>query len=223
MRYRRLGRTDLMVSELGLEVRATLGAGSLAEGEDDAAAALRAAIDGGVTLFTWDVSDAAEDVEPLVIRAAGVDRGRLTLLAVLDFLPPPEAIGPQVEAIASRLAEGEGGGGNGNVPGYLDVIAFPGVPDAAQIEALEAVRRRGTARFVAVAADGDAGLPADLPAGVDVLVLGGAPSSVHATAGVVARARLTDAPALLADRAISSVVTSAADAGEVAGLLVHSY
>jgi len=197
VRYRRLGSTELMVSELGLEVRALLD-----DGEEAAEAALRSAIDDGVTVFAWDVSDALEDVEPLIVRAAGVDRGRLTLVAVLDVLPPPEAIGPQVEAIATRLDEP-------TAEGYLDVIAFPAIPDAAQLDALAEVRARGIVRFVGYAADTDVEAPAELPTGVDVLVLGGAPASGREGIGVIARTDPSEAPTLLEGRAVSSVVTSA--------------
>jgi len=210
VRYRRLGQTEQMVSEVGLDVRAILaGSGDAAE------AALRSAIDHGITLFTWDVSDAAEDVEALIIRAAGVDRGRLLLVAVLDFLPKPEDIGPQVEAIASRLDEA-------SADGYLDVIAFPGLPDAAQLEALAEVRRRGVARFVAYAGEGDRELPAALPTGVDLLLLGGAPGSDREV-GVIVRAEATEAPALLAGRAVAAVVAPTPDVESLTRLLVTSY
>lgn len=211
MRYRRLGQTDLMVSELGLEVRAALDGG-----EDAAQAVLRAAMDGGVTVFAWDVSDATEDVEPLIARTAEVDRGRLTLVAVLDHLPEPEAIGPQVEAIASRLAEP-------GAEGYVDVIALPGVPDAAQLAALDEVRRRGIARFVAYAGDHDAEVPAPTPAGLDALVLNGAGSSDRDGVGVIARVRPGEAPGLLEGRAVSCVVTTALDLSEVSRLLLPAY
>lgn len=197
-----------MVSEVGLEVRAALEAG-----EEAAEATLRAAIDAGVTVFAWDVSDVSEDVEPLVIRAAGVDRGRLTLVAVLDILPAPQDIGPQVEAIATRLDES-------TAEGYLDVIAFPRVPDAAQLSALAEVRRRGIARFVGYAADTDAVAPAELPAGLDVLVLGGTPASDRVDVGVIGRAGLEEVAALLVGRAVSSVVTNAASEGELSRLLI---
>ena len=210
MRYRRLGTTDLMVSEVGVEVRALLEGG-----EEAAAAALRAAIDGGVTVFAWDVSDSTEDVEPLLARAAGVDRGRLTLIAVLDVLPPAEQIGPQVDAIAARLAEG-------GADGYLDIVAFPDLPDAAQLAALQEVRARGVAHHVGYAGEGDT-LPADLPPGVDVLVLGGAPSGERDGVGVIARAKLGEASALLEGGVFASVVTPALDASEVSKLLVPSY
>lgn len=208
MRYRRLGQTELMVSELGLEVRATLAAG-----EEQAEATLRAAIDAGVTVFAWDVSDATEDVEPLVIRAAGVDRGRLSLLAVLDALPPADEIGPQAEAIASRLSDPEGSG-------YVDILGVPAVPDAAQAAALDEVRRRGIARFIALVGRDDSGWPKPPGAGIDVAVLSGAPSSDAGGIGVIARARVRDVPALVEGGHVQSTVTGVADASELARLLL---
>lgn len=209
MRYRRLGRTELMVSEVGLEVRATL-----AQGAEAAAAALRSAIDGGITVFTWDVSDAAEDVEHLLAHTAGLDRGRLTLVAILDQLPPPEELGPQVEAIAARLGETD--------PGYLDVIALPGVPDAKQLEALEDVRRRGLARFVGFSGGSDAELPSPLPPAIDVLLLRGAPSTARDGGAVIARASQSEAAALLAGGTVACVAMPAVDIDEVSRLLIST-
>jgi hypothetical protein len=136
VRYRRLGETDLMVSELGLDVRPL-------EGVDEAIAieTLRAAILSGITVFAWDVSDAATDLEPLVALAAGVDRGRLTAVAVLDHVPEPDAIGPQIEAIASRLADGEGS------EGRVEIMAFPGELGTAQLAAFEDAQARGIVGF----------------------------------------------------------------------------
>ncbi len=207
MRYRRLGDTEQMVSEVGLEVRSTL------EGGDEAAeAVIRGAIDAGVTVFAWDVSDAAEDVEPLIIRAAGVDRGRLTLIATLDVLPTPDAIGPQAEAIAARLAEP-------GAEGYLDVLVLPGLPDDAQQAALREVRARGIVHFVGHVAESDADLPMPTPEGLDVLVLGGAPRSDRAAVGILARADGAEAAALLEGGRVASVITSAVDASALARLL----
>lgn len=139
MRYRRLGETDLMVSEVGLDVRALEGVD-----EEIAIATLRAAILAGVTVLTWDVSDAATDLEPLIARAAGVDRGRLTAVAILDSVPEPEAIGPQVEAIAARLASGG--------EGLVEIVAFPGDLDDQRLLAFQEARARGIVRFAGRAA-----------------------------------------------------------------------
>lgn len=198
-----------MVSEVGLEVRATL-----AQGAEAAAAALRTAIDGGITVFTWDVSDAAEDIEPLLARTAGLDRGRLTFVAVLDYLPPPDELGPQVEAIAARLGEADAG--------YLDVIALPEVPDAAQVEALEDIRRRGLARFVAYSGESDAELASPLPPAIDVLLLRGAPSTARDGVAVIARASQGEAAALVAGGSIACVTLPAVDIGEVSRLLISN-
>lgn len=210
MRYRRLGDTEQMVSEVGLDVHSVLG-----DGDEAAEGVIRSAIAAGVTVFAWDVSDATEDVEPLLIRAAGVDRGRLTLVATLDILPAPDAMGPQAEAIASRLAEP-------GAEGYLDVLVLPGLPDAAQQAALREVRARGVIRFVGYAAEGDAEVAARTPDGLDVLVLGGAPRSDRPGVGVLARADGTEAAALLEGGRVASVITSAVDATALARLLAVS-
>ena len=138
MRYRRLGETDLMVSEVGLDARVLL-----RSDPETAAATVRAAIALGVTVAAWSVSDATEDIEPLLARAAGTDRGRLTLIAVLDHVPAPEAIGPQVEAIAGRLESA------------VDIVAFPGPIDDARRAAFEEARRQGSALLAATARDGE--------------------------------------------------------------------
>lgn len=210
MRYRRLGDTEQMVSEVGLDVRSVL-----RDGGEAAEGVIRSAIDAGVTVFAWDVSDAAEDVEPLLVRAAGVDRGRLTLVATLDILPAPDAMGPQAEAIASRLAEP-------GAEGYLDVLVLPGLPDAAQQDALREVRARGVIRFVGYAAEGDAEMPAATAGGLDVLLLGGAPRSDRPGVGVLARADGTEAAALLEGGRVASVITSAVDATALARLVAVS-
>ena len=207
MRYRRLGDTEQMVSEVGLDVRS-----ALAGGDEAAEVMIRRAIDAGVTVFAWDVSDAAEDLEPLLVRAAGVDRGRLTLVATLDILPAPEAMGPQAEAIASRLAEP-------GAEGYLDVLVLPGLPDAAQQTALDEVRARGVIRFVGHAAEGDAEVATPTPDGLDVLVLSGAPRSDRPGVGVLARADGAGAAALIEGGRVASVITSAVDATTLARLL----
>lgn len=146
VRYRRLGATELMVSEIALDARALRSS----EGQDEATAeaTVRAAIALGVTVFTWTVSDASEDIEPLLAAGAGVDRGRLTLVARLDIVPSAADLGPQVEAIASRLGT------------PVDIVAFPGDLDAPAQAAFEEARERGLVRFAAV----DAGDSIEVPA-----------------------------------------------------------
>ena len=135
MRYRRLGETELMVSEVGLDVRALDGMD-----EESAASVIRAAITSGITVMAWDVSDGVNDLEPLLARAAGLERGRLTLVAMLDHVPPPENVGPQVGAITSRLGEGAS-------EGFVDIVTFPGEITEGHLAAFEELRSRGRARF----------------------------------------------------------------------------
>jgi len=144
VRYRRLGSTELMVSEIGLDARALLAAG-----EDTAEVTIRAAIALGVTVLAWTVSDASEDVEPLIARAAGVDLGRLTLVARLDLVPAPEDVGPQVEAVASRLGSG------------VTLAAFPGALGPEAHAAFEEARERDVVRFAAL----DSGATIEVPDG----------------------------------------------------------
>ncbi len=177
MRYRRLGDTDLMVSEVGLDARALR-----RSDPETAAATLRAAIALGITVVAWEVSDALEDLEPLLTEAAALERGRLTLVALLDHVPAPEAMGPQAEAIASRLGS------------ELDVLALPGVVDAAQRDALTEVQSRGIARLAGTY-DG---------AGIEVL------------AGRIAfAAEPAEVPARLAQPGVGCVLLPVATPGEL--------
>ena len=210
MAYRRLGTTDVVVSEAGIDVRAALPGGFEAAEET-----LRAAIDAGITVFAWDVSDTLEDVEPLIARASGVNRGRLTLVAVLDVMPSAQEMGPQIEAVAARL-EADG------AEGFVDVIALPALPDAAQAAALQESRERGIVRFVGVAPHGSARSPVPLPTGIDLWVLDGVPVIDHRGAGVIARVPAGEAPALIHAGLVSSVVAPVASPVEVRQLLVAS-
>ncbi len=136
MRYRRLGSTGWMISEVGLDARALLQSDA-----ETAAATIRAAIALGITAMAWSVSDATEDIEPLIAKAAGSDRGRLTLIALLDHVPSAEAVGPQVEAISSRLGSA------------VDIVAFPGALGDAERAAFEEARGRGSVRLAATTED----------------------------------------------------------------------
>lgn len=153
MRYRRLGRTELMVSEVGLDADALRDAG-----HDEAVAVVRAALASGVTLVTWSVADSLEDIEPWLAEGARSEIGRFTLIPRLDVLPSPEAIGPQVEAVAARLGVES-----------LPVAAFPEVPVGDAAAALAEVRERGVVRFAGYA--GTAPLQPAQAAAVDVVVM----------------------------------------------------
>ncbi len=136
MRYRRLGRTEAIVSEIGITARAWQDLPL--EQATEAAAATFAA---GVSLVAIDVRDVQPDLEQLVGEVAGIDRPRLTIVSVFASLPAPELLGPAVEAAAVRLGPA----------GYLDVVAFPTPLTDAHLAALEEVRARGAIRHAGIA------------------------------------------------------------------------
>lgn len=151
MLYRRLGRTELMVSETGLHADPLRGMD-----REQAVAVLRRAFARNVSVVAWSVSDALEDLEPVIAEAAGQDLGRLALVALLDQLPAAEDIGPQIEAVAVRLGDETA----------VDIVTFPSLPDSDQLAALAEVRARGVLRSAGIL-----GAPeGSVPAGVDVVV-----------------------------------------------------
>jgi hypothetical protein len=140
-----------MVSEIGVD------ADVLRDLEhEEAVETLRAAFIAGVTVVTWHVADSLDDLEPLIVEAVKSDRGRLTLVAILDYLPTPDDLGPQVEAVAARLG------------GTVDIVAFPEAPTDAHAAAIDEIRARHTVRFVAYS--GDTQLSPAQTAAVDVII-----------------------------------------------------
>lgn len=156
MRYRRLGRTELVVSEVGITARALEGLSP-----EVAGATLQAAIAAGVTLIAMDARDSATDLEPMIAEVTGIERPRLTIVAVLDHLPAPDDLAPEVAAIAGRFGD----------RGYLDVVAFPHAPEAAHLAAIEDLRSRGLVRHTGIAtSDADVACAAIEAGAVEVLV-----------------------------------------------------
>lgn len=169
MHYRKLGRTELMVATAGID------ADALRDLErDEAIEALRAALVAGVTVVTWHVADELSDLEPLIAEAAKTELGRFALVPILDRLPDPEELGPQVEAVAARLGSG------------VDIVAFPDAPTDAHAGALADVRSRGLAQFFGYAG-GTALSPAQAGNVEVVLVSGEAPERI-AGLGIIALA-----------------------------------
>ena len=123
MQYRRLGRTELMVAEVGA------GTGSLASDGEAAAETLRAAIDAGCTLIEFAIDDA--DATAAIAQA--IQRQRLNVLLV--------ATGngdiAQLEAGLEQLA----------VPS-VDLYLV----DAGNVAALPGLRESELTRFAGVAA-----------------------------------------------------------------------
>ena len=156
MRYRRLGRTELVVSEVGLTARALEGLAP-----EVAGATLQAAIAAGVSLIALDARDSSFDLEPLIASVAGIERPRLTIVGVLDHLPAAVDLAPEVAAIAARFG----------TSGYLDVVAFPQAPTPAHLAALADLRDRRLVRFTGLAtSDAETAIAAIEGGNVDVLV-----------------------------------------------------
>lgn len=124
MRYRRLGGTEWMVSETGLDLR-TL------EGLDEAAAGatLGAALARGVTLILVDAREHEGGVEPLIGRVTTSERPRLVVLSRFERIAEAPALEAQLRAAGTRISD----------DGYLDVAVFRQVPDAAQCAVLQAL------------------------------------------------------------------------------------
>jgi aryl-alcohol dehydrogenase-like predicted oxidoreductase len=189
MRYRRLGRTEQVVSEVGLTARALDGVAP-----EVAGATLQAAISAGVTLIAMDARDSASDLEPMISAIAGTDRPRLTIVAVLDHLPSPDDLAPEVAAIAGRFGD----------RGYVDVVAFPQAPGAAHLAALADLRGRGLAFFAGIATSDDGIARAAIEGGhIDVLV---APLNLPRRAsmrGALEAAAASDIGVVLAGRVVT--------------------
>ena len=209
MRYRRLGRTDWMVSEVGLALRAL-------EGVDEAAAGatLGAALAQGVTLVVVDVREHEGGVEPLIGRVTTSERPRLVVLSRFERLADASSFGAQLLAAGKRISD----------LGYLDVALFAQVPDPAQRGVLASLASTRTVRAWGIET-GDASSAAQaFEAGAKVLV---APadaseallaSAAAAGVGVILDGDGTSIGGALADVRVASVVVEAIGAAEVGAL-----
>ena len=133
MQYRRLGRTELMVAEVGLGVRSSAGITP-----EVATEIVRAALDAGVSLIELAASDLA------AASAVGhaIDRRRPHLVLVVSG----DANADSLEATLARMA-------TDSVDCYLldlDRLDTRGVDEA--WAKLEVLRERGLARFLGVTA-----------------------------------------------------------------------
>ena len=133
MQYRRLGRTELMVAEVGLGVRSSAGIAPEAATE-----IVRAALDAGVSLIEL----AASDLAAAVAVGHAIDRRRPHLVLVVSG----DANADSLEATIARMA-------TDSVDCYLldlDRLDTHGVDEA--WAKLEVLRERGLARFLGVTA-----------------------------------------------------------------------
>lgn len=206
MRYRRLGRTEWMVSEVGLALRAL-------EGLDEAAAgaALGAAIVSGVTLVLVDVREHEGGVEPLIGRVTSSERPRLVVVSRFERTAEASTFAAQLQAAGRRLSD----------EAYLDVALFPRVPDPAQCAVLDALAATRTVRAWGIET-ADASVAARAfeagarvlmaPAGAAAALLAAA---AEADAGVIVEGDAASIGGALADARVGSVVAEALAAGEV--------
>ena len=141
MRYRALGATGVSVSVIGFGSWPLAGRmGAVDQGE--ATAALRTAIDGGVTLV--DTAQGYHDAELLLAPVlAQVERDRVFLVSKVSRDYDPSAIERAVEASLRRLGTD-----------HLDLYFVHHWPDGyslgAILEAMARIRERGLVRFLGV-------------------------------------------------------------------------
>ncbi len=209
MRYRRLGRTEWMVSEVGLALRAL-------EGLDEAVAGatLGAALTAGVTLVLVDVREHEGGVEPLIGRVTASERPRLVVVSRFERIAEASTFAAQLRAAGARLSN----------EAYLDVALFPQVPDPAQCAVLEALAATRTVRAWGVET-ADASIAARaFEAGARVLVTpadAGEPlfaAAARANVGVILAGDATTIGPALASPRVASVVTEATSPGEMEAL-----
>lgn len=209
MRYRRLGSTEWMVSEVGLAMRAL-------EGLDEAAAGatLGAALAQGITLLLVDAREHEGGVEPIIGRITKSDRPRLVVLSRFERIGEAPALEAQLRAAGQRISD----------EAYLDVAILNNVPDAGQRAVLDALAASKVVRAWGVETDDAATVTAAVAAGARVVVLSasaGQAALAAASAGdagvVIDSGSGTIGPAL-AERRVASVVAEASSAADVGGL-----
>jgi aryl-alcohol dehydrogenase-like predicted oxidoreductase len=209
MRYRRLGRTDWMVSEVGLALRAL-------EGIDEAAAGatLGAALAQGVTLVVVDAREHEGGVESLIGRVTTSERPRLVVLARFERLADASTFEAQLLAAGQRVSD----------LGYLDVALFAQMPDAGQRAVLDVLAATRTVRAWGIET-ADASIAAQaFEVGANVLVApadaseGLLAAAVAAGVGVIIEGDSTSIGGALADVRVASVMVEAMGAAEVGAL-----
>lgn len=205
MRYRRLGRTEWMISEVGLALRAL-------EGLDEAVAgaALGAAIASGVTLLLVDVREHEGGVEPLVGRVTAGERPRLVVVSRFERMAEPSTFAAQLQAAGHRLSK----------EGYVDVALFAQVPDATQLAVLDTVVESRAVRAWGIETADVAVAVRAIKAGACVLVTPAVTEPLLAAAavegaGVIVEGDPDSIGGSLADARVSAVVAEAVGGTDV--------
>ncbi len=206
MRYRRLGRTEWMVSEVGINLRAL-------EGLDEAAsgATFGAAIASGVTLVLVDVREHEGSVEPLVGRVMASERPRLAVVSRFERLAEASTFAAQLLSAGGRLSK----------EGFLDIALFTQVPDPAQRAVLDELAGTRMVRAWGIETADAALATQAFAAGARVLVAAadaGEPllAAAHAAdVGLIVKGDVAMIAVTLADARVASVAGEATTAGEV--------
>lgn len=205
MHYRRLGRTEWMVSEVGLALRAL-------EGLDEAAAGavLGAALPSGVTLLLVDVREHEGGVEPLVGRVVTTERPRFVVVSRFERAAESSTFASQMQAAGGRLSK----------EAYLDVALFPQVPDAAQCAILNTLAETRTVRAWGIETSDVAVATKAFAAGARVLVTPAAAevlvaAAAEAGAGIIVAGDSTSIASVLADSRVTAVVAEATTTAEI--------
>ncbi|MBM4411612.1 MAG: hypothetical protein FJ037_09925 [Chloroflexi bacterium] len=206
MRYRRLGRTEWMVSEVGINLRAL-------EGLDEAAAGATfgAAIASGVTLVLVDVREHEGSLEPLVGRVMASERPRLAVLSRFERIAEAPAFAAQLLAAGARLGK----------EGFLDIALLTQIPDPAQRAVLDELAATRMVRAWGIETADAALATRAFEAGARTLVApadAGEPLLVAAQAGdagVIVKGDVATVAGTLADARVASVAGEVTTAGEV--------
>lgn len=206
MRYRRLGRTEWMVSEVGINLRVLEDLDEVAAG-----AAFGAAIASGVTLVLVDVREHEGSVESLVGRVMPVERPRLAVISRFERLAEPSTFAAQLQAAGARLAK----------EGFLDIALFTVVPSPEQRAILDELSVTRMVRAWGIDTADPALAVQAFEAGARVLVAPADASEALLAAAAAADIGLVihgDAATIaetLADARVASVVAEVTTAGDM--------
>lgn len=136
MHYRKLGRTEWMVSEVALSARPLASADPAATEET-----LTAAMAAGVNLLTVDARTDTPELDEMLRRVALRARPHMLLASRLPAGIAAGELAATVEATVERLDAK-----------YLDVVLLAAAPDSAQLDVLDECRERGLVRAIGLSA-----------------------------------------------------------------------
>lgn len=209
MRYRRLGRTEWMVSEVGLAMRALEGLDEVTAG-----ATLGAALAQGISLVLVDAREHEGGVEAIIGRVMASERPRLVVVSRIERAAPAATLEAQLRAAGARVSD----------DAYLDVALFKDVPDAGQRAVLDALAASGAVGAWGVETDDASTIAGAVAAGASVIVASEVVNELALNAassggaGIIIDAGQAIPATEHKDPRVASVVAAAANAAAVAAL-----